>query len=321
MNFTIYTTNEDGFDKLILEDLLSKTTAEIIPSCGAILHAFNVFQNEKKINVIDHYESENDFKEHVTSKGFKSCKLSPFACRLKNASYQFEGKNYAVNKFFLGKNGHHGLLYDCVFTVTDQWCDDSKAFVTMKYEYRVFDKGFPFEYDCIVTYVLETDNKLTISTQVVNRSNHTMPIQDGWHPYFTFGGTVNNLQLQFDSKAMVEFDDELLPTGKLLDYADFHALRKIETQEFDNCFLLNENDVEPACILRDTDKNIQLEIYPEKLYPYLQIYIPPHRSSIAIENLSAAPDALNNGMGLIVLKKNENVIFNTVYKISSLNLE
>jgi aldose 1-epimerase len=71
-------------------------------------------------------------------------------------------------------------------------------------------------------------------------------------------------------------------------------------------------------VLRDTQKKMQLEIYPDKSYPYLQIYTPPHRQSIAIENLSAAPDAFNNGMNLQILAAGEQAKFYTTYKISFL---
>jgi galactose mutarotase-like enzyme len=49
-----------------------------------------------------------------------------------------------------------------------------------------------------------------------------------------------------------------------------------------------------------TNANFRLTIEPDKEYPILQIYIPPHRNSIAIENLSGAPDNFNNKMGLVI---------------------
>jgi len=54
-------------------------------------------------------------------------------------------------------------------------------------------------------------------------------------------------------------------------------------------------------------------------YPYLQIYTPPHRRSIAIENISGVPDAFNNGMGFITLEPDQSAIFKTTYKIKLLN--
>jgi aldose 1-epimerase len=73
------------------------------------------------------------------------------------------------------------------------------------------------------------------------------------------------------------------------------------------------------CVLRNTEKNIQIEIHPDSSYPYLQIYIPPGRQSIAIENLSGAPDGFNNGIGLLTLEPGQSTIFNTMYKITLLN--
>jgi len=46
------------------------------------------------------------------------------------------------------------------------------------------------------------------------------------------------------------------------------------------------------------------------------VYTPPHRKSIAIENLSAAPDVFNNKMGLQVLEPDEQATFATIYQIS-----
>jgi aldose 1-epimerase len=61
-----------------------------------------------------------------------------------------------------------------------------------------------------------------------------------------------------------------------------------------------------------------LHIYPERAYPYLQVYTPPHRKSIAIENLSSAPDAFNNKMGLIALGPEDSQAFQTRYRIESI---
>ena len=316
--FATEANNENGFDKIVLKDTLSKTFVEIIPSCGAILHSFTVLHNTSLLNVIDHYESAEDFARNVTSNGFKSCKLSPFACRVNNATYRFGEKEYTLEKFLLNKNALHGLLYDADFAVMDQYADAASAGVALRYSYTGNDKGYPFHYDCVVAYHLKKDNELTIITEIINKDKGLIPIQDGWHPYFTLGGKIDELQLEFQSKEILVFNDSLIPTGELLPYQEFGSLRKISDTTFDNCFIVNFAECQPLCVLRDADKKIQIEIRPDKHYPYLQIYTPPHRNSIAIENLSAAPDAFNNKMGLIILQPGENIIFATTYKITSL---
>ena len=316
--FSIKKINEHGFSKVILQDDTG-TIAEILPSCGAILHAFIVPHNGRTLNVIEGYDSEADFKANVTARGFRGSKLSPFACRLKNAAYHFGQQQYQIKKFLLGPSAIHGLLFDAIFTLTGENVDETKASIKLKHEYRGEDGGYPFSYDCLVEYILEKDNRLSVNTSIINKSEGLIPVQDGWHPYFTLGEKIDELQLEFQSKEMLEFDEGLLPTGKLLPYRDFTSLKKIGNSFFDNCFTVNFAECQPMCVLRNTKENIQVEIHPSRSYPYLQIYTPPHRASIAIENLSAAPDAFNNGMGLITVAAGGSATFETIYKITSLS--
>jgi aldose 1-epimerase len=316
--FSIVISGEAGAIKAVLKDTATSTVAEILPACGAILHAFIVDHNGYSINVIDGYDDVDDFKNNCTSKGFKSCKLSPFVCRLKNGWYPFGQSTYHIHKFYLGENALHGLLYEAVFIVTDQYADATKASLTMKHEYRAEDMGYPFNYDCMVTYELTEGNSLAIITEIINKDEAIIPVCDGWHPYFTFGGKIDDLQLEFQSKSMLEFDEQLIPTGRALPYQDFGSLKKIGEASFDNCFVLDQTECQPLCVLRDVAQKIQIEIRPGHAYPYLQIYTPGHRNSIAIENLSAAPDAFNNGMGLTTLAPGAAASFKTTYKIRSL---
>ena len=310
--------HDADFDKIILKDVAANTSVEIIPACGAILHAFTILHNGALLNVIDSYENTADFKNNVTAKGFKSCKLSPFACRIANAAYIFGTKKYTTEKFLLNGSALHGLLYDAPFTVTAIFADHKSASVTLQYKYAATDKGYPFKYTCAITYVLKKENALTITTTITNDDEGLIPVQDGWHPYFGFGGSIDKLQLEFQSKELVVFDDALIPTGALEPYQEFGSLKKIGVTSFDNCFTLNFSECQPMCVIRDNEQKVQVEIHPEKSYPYLQIYTPPHRNSIAIENLSAAPDAFNNGMGLVVLAPGEPASFITTYKITLL---
>ena len=185
--FTINKRSENGFDKVVLKDDSSGTFAEIVPSCGAILHAFVVIKDGKEFNVIDSYKSTEDFKQNVTSGGFKGCKLSPFVCRINKGKYHFAEYDFKIEKYYDSNNALHGELYDQPFTIIDESSNADGVIVSMKHEYRSSDKGYPFNYDCIVTYELVKDNKLNVVTEVINKDEGLIPVQDGWHPYFTFG--------------------------------------------------------------------------------------------------------------------------------------
>ena len=81
----------------------------------------------------------------------------------------------------------HGELYDKPFLIMSETANELHASVTMKYEYRAEDPGYPFNYDCIVTWQLENDNKLSVTTECINKDEGLIPMQDGWHPYFNLG--------------------------------------------------------------------------------------------------------------------------------------
>jgi aldose 1-epimerase len=170
----------------------------------------------------------------------------------------------------------------------------------------------------VVTYTLSNQNKLTLHTQVTNRHKQHIPMADGWHPYFSLSAPVDALQLHVSSNTMLEFDADLIPTGKLLEDNRFTNGAVLGNVQLDNCFLLNRASEQPACTLTNTAAGLQLRIYSEENYPYLQLYIPPQRNCIAIENLSAAPDVFNNQMGLIVLEPGESIGFGASYEIAAL---
>lgn len=316
--FLISTAIENGLELVVLEDTCSKARVTVVPSGGAMLHSFIVEHDSQLLNIIDHYPDSITLNNSLEKYGFKSAKLSPFVCRLKHGKYHFGQNEYKVEKFFLGDHAIHGIIYDAPFVVEEQSANDDYAFVMMSYNYTGTDAGYPFNYKCSVRYELHSANKLTIATTVVNKDKGHIPIADGWHPYFTFGKAVNALQLEIQSLTQIEFDEGMIPTGNLNRYEELGSLTTIGEQKFDDCFELNFAECQPMAVLRDPVGRMQLEFFPDRSYPYLQVYTPPHRQSIAIENLSAIPDSFNNGIGLITLEPGGSKTFTTTYKITSL---
>ncbi len=310
----IFEITENGFDKIIVKNASSRI--KIIPNCGGILNAWFVYINDQWINVIEGYESQKDFIDNCESKGFKGCKLSPYVCRIKNGSYSHDGVNYTIGKFGFDQNKIHGLVYDLSYMTKIKEEKIDEACVELNLIYDREDQGFPFKYSIKVRYSLQTQNNLTIRTTVTNLSTQTIPMSDGWHPYFTLGGMIDDYSLEIKSCKMLEFDQQLIPTGKEILYDKFQNPEVIGNTKLDNCFVLDQTSSGPACKLINKAEKIKLEIFPDGSYPFLQIYTPDHRSSIAIENLSAAPDAFNNKLGLIYLKAGEEKVFSTKYKVS-----
>jgi aldose 1-epimerase len=290
--------------------------AEILPACGAILNRWQVRMHHSTRELIEGYTDADDFAQHAETKGFRSCKLSPYVCRIPHGGrYSFDGEAYQVGKYNLAGSSIHGLLYNEPFQLTYSEAGEKHAMAVLQHTYGGTDAGYPFPYFIEVIYYLLPDNSLSIATTLFNKHHSPIPIADGWHPYFTLGKPVDELYLEIATDNMLVFDDALVPTGALKPEGRFEFPHSLEGMELDNCFLLRQPLVGPACSLVNTEDKIALQITPDANYPYLQVYTPPHRQSIAIENLSAAPDAFNNRMGLIVLEPDEQIKFTTTYQL------
>ncbi len=310
MSFSIHTKNIEGFTEISITDTAQLSKVCII-SKGAILNSWNWNVEGKITEFID----GNDFSKGwpaFESMGFKSGKMSPYSCRLNKGQYIHAGEAYTMTNYYLGEHAIHGILYNANFTLLNTTINEEAATVTLSYQYQKEDKGFPFSYYIEVTYCLQKNNTLTLSTKVINTDIKSMPLMDGWHPYFCLGdATIDQCILQFKQEGQLEYNDQLLPTGHFINNPLFDKGHLLTNIELDNGFLVSPGT---SCTLEN--KEFQLKVSPQKNYPYLQLYIPPNRKSIAIENLSAAPDCFNNKMGLQILQPQESILFETSFSLT-----
>jgi aldose 1-epimerase len=292
MNFSIHTSTEFGLNLHHLTDNGNKSVVTIDASNGARMHGFMV----KGFIIIDSIRSEEELKDFPLS--YKSAKMSPFACRIENGRYLFNGKEYEFSNKFPDGSAIHGILFNRAFTLENSFITESMANVQFSYDYPGDEPGYPFKYRCEVSYTLEKDNRLSISTTIINNESFAIPMQDGWHPYFTLGGSIDDCTLQIATSKKLVFTDKLIPNGDFINDARFLTPHPLKGIELDNSFLLEDyNANEPVCILSNASGTRRLEIYAEN-YPIVQVYTPPHRQSIALENISGAPNCFNNLMGL-----------------------
>ena len=316
MKFSIRHNTEQGLELVTIKDESNGTEVALLPGFGATLQAFRVKQqNGVAFNVIDSYRDAAELNREM-SRSFKGPKLSPFPCRIPDGKYEFDGKEFQFRQLFSDGNAIHGLLYNKAYTILEESADETSGALSMEYLYKKEDAGYPFEYSCRVQYILHADSQLEVVTTVVNTDKTPIPIADGWHPYFQLGGKANDWLLQFHSTAIVEFDERLVPTGKLIFYDVFKDLKKLGDTFLDNCFTLKPEIVGAACEISNPANGLRVSFFPDPSYPYLQIYTPATRDSIAIENLSGAPDCFNNKMGLLILPPGHSQIFTVRYKVS-----
>jgi len=308
MTFQIKQNTINQVTMIQLIDVALGATIEILTK-GALLNSWNLRQGEELHQFI--MGNEENTANEFESQGFRSAKMSPYVCRLYNGQYTYLDTTYTMDRFYMGEHAIHGIMYDADFIVQATEATEHQVAVILVHHYLGSDKGYPFPFTMQVKWILEKNNKVTVQTTVMNNDIVPIPLVDGWHPYFTLGESIDNCSLQFLSKGKMEYDSDLLPTGNIIADNLFDNGLNIGHLQLDDGYELSaENN---SCTL-ENEKFI-LKINPSSLYPYLQLYTPPDRKSIAIENLSGAPNAFNNKIGLHIVKPQEDIFFETSYQV------
>ena len=108
------------------------------------------------------------------------------------------------------------------------------------------------------------------------------------------------------SEGYIETDEKKLSSGMVLPVEntelDFRNSRAIGQVQLDHGF------VNKAVYMELCNGNTLLRIQQSELFSYSQVFIPPQRSSVALEPISAGTDAFNFAqLGLRVLSPGESV--------------
>jgi aldose 1-epimerase len=170
--------------------------------------------------------------------------------------------------------------------------------------------GYPFGLSVTARYEL-LPGRFRLTLTAGNHGNGPLPVSLGWHPYFTLPGVprVDLLRLRLPAERYVRVDEKLIPTGELPPVEgtpwDFTTPRAIGSGELDLGFpLKGEKIVLSTPGERSLGGNVRtLAIEVSGAFRYCQLFVPPERSSVAVEPLTAATDAFNNPeLGLAVLE-------------------
>jgi len=300
------TINHVAFIQLL--DVEMGVTIDILTK-GALLNSWLLSQRGESHQFI--MGNSLHVAKEFESQGIRNDKMSPYVCRLYKGHYINLNTQYTMDRFYMGEHAIHGIMYDAEFIVQATEANEHQATVILVHHYLGSDQGYPFPFTMYVKWILEKNNKVSVQTTIQNNATVPIPIADGWHPYFTLGESIDNCTLQFASKGKMEYDKDLLPTGNMIEDARFSNGLKIGSLQLDDGYALDTEN--SSCTLQN--EQFILKINPSSLYPYLQLYIPPDRNSMAIENLSGAPNAFNNKMGLQLLKPQDNIVFETSYQV------
>ncbi len=238
-------------------------------------------------------------------KGGQGDVLIPFPGRIKEGRYSFDGENFQLERNDKeGPNAIHG------FVRTLPW----QVFVSEKHRVvfavsldaaQYGAKGYPFTLDIRVAYELDARG-LTCSFEIRNTGGRQAPVGVGFHPYFTVGtGSVDETEVLIPGSGLVEFNDRLLPTGKINQVAgsewDYRTFRPVGDRRFNHCYMQLEQDAEGNAVasLRHLLSGRTISLVMDRSWSAIVVYsgdaIPGHaRRALAIEPMTCATDSFNH---------------------------
>ena len=243
--------------------------------------------------------------------------LSPWPNRVRDARWVLDGETLQLDITEPARGGAiHGLLQFADYEVRERSADALTLGARIAPQH-----GWPFDIDTWVRYQLEDDG-ITVTHGVENRSSARAPYAVGTHPYLRIGAvSVEELRLTVPASTFFEVDERLNPVAESPvegTPADLRTPRRIAELQLDTAFggvahvaLPGEADasLRGASAWLDAPDGRRLTLWQDADWGYLQVFTPrnfPHRgelvSAVAIEPMTAPPDALNSGRGLIWLE-------------------
>lgn len=292
------------YSKLTVRHEVSGTEMTIIPERGARLNDFLVKMHGETVGIIAGY-SDAELSEDVLSS--KSALLAPFPNRVADGRYEWRGQEYQLDiNREKEQNAIHGFVSNQNFELISSGEIDDYYELVLECASEGA-KGYPFPFLLTVTYRFG-GVWLEVATELKNTGKTVIPAGFGWHPYYTVAGNINNLQLVLPEVEEIEVDERMIPTGKKVPYTTFSKPDWIAETQLDTGFRLLSPQREVQ--LYDKERGLTVTVSLEgdgNQYDYLQLYTPPDRESIAIEPMTCAADAFNNGFGLKKLKPGESL--------------
>jgi aldose 1-epimerase len=231
--------------------------------------------------------------------------LVPWPNRLRAGRYTFDGVDYQLPLTEPGRgNAIHGLgrwaRWVCV--------RHEPSSVTLALDI-VPQTGWPFEVRVEVTYAVDAERGLSVSTSARNHGARRAPFGAGFHPYLALDEhPLAKVTLQLPASQHLVTDDAQLPVGDQAVQGtthDFRRGRRLGAVRLDDAFTgLKTFEGRGAAEMRLRHGGVRL--WFDETFRYLQVFtldvLARGQAAIAIEPMTCPADAFNTGTGLIVLE-------------------
>ncbi|HET7339216.1 MAG TPA: aldose 1-epimerase family protein [Candidatus Dormibacteraeota bacterium] len=235
--------------------------------------------------------------------------LIPWPNRLADGRYTFRGHTYQVPLTEPDKgNALHGFARWETWGVLD--CDVSRAVLGLDMYPRA---GYPFALSVTIEYSVKPKS-VSVVTTAVNAGRDPLPYAHGFHPYISVGTSqIDECELQMPAQTWFDTDARQIPIGRrsVKDSPyDFRAPRDIASTKLDTAFTDLSRDSDGMARVRLIGNNgREIAVAIDQTYRYVMAFtadtlhdVQRRRRSLGVEPMTAAPNALQSGDGLIVLE-------------------
>lgn len=247
------------------------------------------------------------FGEDEMSPGGRGQLLVPWPNRIRDGQYSFGGVDLQLPLTEPKRhNASHGLARWVAWTLEEHTAN------SVSLQYRLMaQSGYPWTLDLHVLYDLSADG-LTVTQTATNLSPTAAPFASGAHPYLTVGpGPVDPWELTLPAATRLLTDDRLLPAAReaVDDTAyDFRVARPIGDVQLDHAFTdLTRDAAGVATVtLRAPASGAGVALWADAHHRWLLAFtaddVPATaRRSLAVEPMTAPPDAFRSGDDLLTL--------------------
>jgi aldose 1-epimerase len=223
------------------------------------------------------------------------------------------GQDYQLSTPTPSAHALHGFAMGKSWQILDKSETDENASIRCEFTIAENDfQGYAFNVRVESVFTL-SESGFTHEITALNIGEGPLPLTMGVTPYLTVAKSpadrIDFWELQFQAKSMLVLDDGI-PTGEMRDVSgtalDFTRMLSIDGSVFDQGFAdLTYCGEKARSIIRNPETGLEVELWQDSGFGYVQVYTLPPRANISIEPTSGAADAFNNGIGLTVLGPGE----------------
>ena len=261
------------------------------------------------LRVLEHEGSPllHGFGEGQMSSAGRGQLLMPWPNRIGDGRYSFDGQDLQLPLSEPSRhNASHGLVRWAA------WNTKERVGGSVSLGYRLMaQSGYPWTVDLQVRYQLSADG-LTVTQTATNCSEQPAPYASGAHPYLTAGsGPVDTWELTVPASLRLLSDERQLPVGEehVAGTAyDFRVARPVGDTRLDHAFgeLDRDRDGVATAVVRDPATGRGAALWADRHHRWLMVFSAddgwdPPRQALAVEPMTAPPDAFRSGRDLLTL--------------------